>query len=170
MPWVHGTEVRIPVDPLCRDWVSENPAACYAVAVSYRSPGSNPGRGVLVRVEEPNEVVRESRALSSSRKSQIFGELVGGPSDSVGEAGRQVTALSLKLRAARLRSSTLRLTVGGISLVWSRDRAGTTVSARTRVFKSPSRRPPEQSEEGSEDEHSESSGVLSSEARQGSSE
>lgn len=47
VPWVHETEVRILVDPLCRDWVSGNPAACYAVAVSCRPPGSTPGRGVL---------------------------------------------------------------------------------------------------------------------------
>lgn len=65
-----------------------------------------------------------------------------------GETCRQATALGLKPRAVRLRSSTLRLTVGGISLVWSRDRAGTTVSARTRVFESPSRRPVERSETG----------------------
>jgi hypothetical protein len=32
---------------MCRDWVSGNPAACYAVAVCFRPPGSNPGRGVM---------------------------------------------------------------------------------------------------------------------------
>ena len=47
MPWAHRTEVRILVGSLCRDWVLGNPAACYAVAVYVRPPGSTPGRGVM---------------------------------------------------------------------------------------------------------------------------
>ena len=57
-----------------------------------------------------------------------------------GETSRLVTALGLNPRAARLRSSTLRLTVGGISLARPRDRVGSAASARARVFESLSRR------------------------------
>lgn len=68
------------VDPLCRDWVSVSPAACYAVgpgrlvqrdrlhsvqptavAGSTRLPGSNPGCGVLVRTGGPNEGSKDER-------------------------------------------------------------------------------------------------------------
>lgn len=107
-----GSNPRRPIVPRWSSLVGRLPAT----EVSCKGfPGSNPGRGVL---------------LSSRVGEHHFR----------GETSRQVTALGLKLRAERLRSSTLRLTVGGVSLVRPRDRAGTTVPVRARVFKSPSRR------------------------------
>ena len=40
---------RALIGSVCCDWVSGNPAACYAVAVYVRPPGSNPGRGVMTK-------------------------------------------------------------------------------------------------------------------------
>lgn len=103
-------------------------------ALGAQNRGSNPRRPILPRLG----IGDPSGLLLRSRTCRLPGSI---PGRGVGETRRQVTALDLKSRASRASGfDPLSHRSGGIPLAWPRGRAGITVSTRTRVFESLSRR------------------------------